>query len=47
MKRQVADQIRPKLCKLAAMLDEAEEDVLAFMTFRKEHRAKNNCAARQ
>jgi transposase-like protein len=38
--RQVADQIRPKLSKLAVMLDEAEEDVLAFMTFPKEHRAK-------
>jgi transposase-like protein len=36
--RQVADQVRPKLPKLAALLDEAEEDVLAFMTFPKEHR---------
>lgn len=35
--RQVADQVRPKL---AALLDEAEEDVLAYMTFPKEHRAK-------
>jgi transposase-like protein len=38
--RQVADQIRPKLTKLAALLDEAEEDVLAYMTFPKEHRSK-------
>jgi len=38
--RQVADQVRPKLPKLAALLDEAEEDVLAYMTFPKEHRAK-------
>ena len=38
--RQVADQVRPKLPKLAALLDEAEQDVLAFMTFPKEHRAK-------
>lgn len=38
--RQVADQVRPKLPKLAALLDEAEEDVLASMTFPKEHRAK-------
>ena len=38
--RQVADQVRPKLPKLAALLDEAEEDVLAFMTFPKGHRAK-------
>ena len=38
--RQVADQVRPKLPKLAALLDEAEEDVLAYMNFPKEHRAK-------
>jgi transposase-like protein len=38
--RQVADQVRPKLPKLAALLDDAEHDVLAFMTFPKEHRAK-------
>jgi transposase-like protein len=38
--RQVADQLRPKQPKLAALLDEAEEDVLAYMTFPKEHRAK-------
>jgi transposase-like protein len=35
--RQVADQLRAKLPKLAALLDEAEVDVLAFMTFPKEH----------
>ena len=35
--RQVADQLRAKLPKLAALLDEAELDVLAFMTFPKEH----------
>jgi putative transposase len=38
--RQVADQVRPKLPKLAALLDEAEQDVLASMSFPKEHRAK-------
>jgi len=38
--RQVADQVRPKLPKLAALLDDAEEDVLAYMTFPKAHRAK-------
>jgi putative transposase len=38
--RQVADQVRPKLPKLAALLDEAAEDVLASMSFPKEHRAK-------
>jgi putative transposase len=31
---------RPKLPKLAALLEEAEEDVLAYMAFPKEHRAK-------
>jgi putative transposase len=36
----VADQIRPKVPKLAAIMDEAEHDVLAYMTFPKEHRAK-------
>jgi putative transposase len=38
--RHVADQVRSKLPKLAAVLDEAEEDVLADMTFPREHRAK-------
>jgi putative transposase len=38
--RQVADQLRPKVPKLAMLLDEAETDVLAFMTFPKDHRAK-------
>ena len=35
--RNVADQLRAKLPKLAALLDEAEVDVLAFMTFPREH----------
>jgi putative transposase len=38
--RAVADQLRLKVPKLAALMDEAETDVLAFMTFRKDHRAK-------
>ncbi len=38
--RAVADQIRPKVPKLAAILDDAEPDVLAYMTFPKEDRAK-------
>ncbi len=38
--RSVADQIRPKVPKLATIMDEAEDDVLAYMTFPKEHRAK-------
>ena len=38
--RQVADQLRPKVAKLAALMDEAEHDVLAYMTFPGEHRQK-------
>jgi transposase-like protein len=38
--RQVADQMRPKLPKLAAIMDEAEDDVLAYMTFPKAHWTK-------
>ena len=38
--RKVADQLRPKLPKLATLLDEAEADVLAYMTFPAAHRVK-------
>jgi transposase-like protein len=38
--RRVADQLRPKLPKLAALMDEAEPDVLAYMGFPAAHRAK-------
>jgi putative transposase len=38
--RQVADQLRPKVPKLAAFMDEAEADVLAFMSFPNDHRQK-------
>ena len=38
--RRVADQLRPKLPKLAVFLDDAEADVLAYMTFPAAHRAK-------
>src|SRR5271157_4293580 len=38
--RQVADQIRPKVAKLASLMDEAETDVLAFISFPKDHRPK-------
>jgi putative transposase len=38
--RRVADQLRPQLPKLAAFLDEVETDVLAFMSFPKDHRPK-------
>jgi len=38
--RKVADQLRPKLPKLAGLLDQAESDVLAYMTFPTAHRSK-------
>ena len=38
--RQVADQLRPKVPKLAGLMDEAEADVLAYMGFPAQHRAK-------
>jgi putative transposase len=38
--RHVADQIRPKAHKLASLMDEAETDVLAYMSFPPAHRAK-------
>jgi transposase-like protein len=38
--RDVADQLRPRVPKLAGLMDNAEADVLAFMAFPKEHRAK-------
>jgi transposase-like protein len=38
--RRVADQLRPKVPKLAALMDEAEPDVLAYMTFPAAHRTK-------
>ncbi|QCI67739.1 IS256 family transposase [Phreatobacter stygius] len=38
--RRVADQLRPTVPKLAALMDTAETDVLAYMTFPAQHRAK-------
>lgn len=38
--RNVADQIRPKVPKLAQLMDTAEEDVLAYMTFPRQHWTK-------
>ncbi|GJD61747.1 IS256 family transposase ISMtsp13 [Methylobacterium frigidaeris] len=38
--RRVADQLRPKVPKLAALMDTAETDVLAYMGFPAAHRAK-------
>ena len=38
--RRVADQLRPKLPKLAILMDDAEPDVLAYMSFPPQHRTK-------
>jgi transposase-like protein len=38
--RDVADQARPRVPKLAALMDEAEADVLAYMGFPVQHRTK-------
>jgi transposase-like protein len=38
--RSVADQLRPKLPKLATLMDGAEPDVLAYMSFPPQHRTK-------
>ena len=38
--RKVADQLRPTLPKLAMLMDEAEADVLAYMSFPATHRTK-------
>ena len=38
--RQVADQLRSRVPKLAAMMDDAEADVLGYMSFPAAHRTK-------
>ena len=38
--REVADQARPRVPKLAGLMDTAEADVLAYMGFPAQHRAK-------
>ncbi len=38
--RQVADQLRPRVAKLATLMDAAEADVLAYMNFPAQHRPK-------
>ncbi len=38
--RQVADQLRPRWPKLGKLMDESEEDVLAYMAFPAQHRTK-------
>lgn len=38
--RHVADELRPRVSKLAALMDDAETDVLAYMEFPTQHRTK-------
>ena len=38
--RHVADQVRARWPKLAALMEEAEHDVLAYMSFPAQHRTK-------
>jgi putative transposase len=38
--RHVADQLRPRWPKLAALMDDSEHDVLAYMAFPTQHRTK-------
>lgn len=38
--RKAVDQIRPKVPKLAQLMDTAEEDVLAYMTFPRQYWTK-------
>jgi putative transposase len=38
--RHVADQLRPRFPKVAALLDDAEHDVLAYMDYPEAHRSK-------
>jgi transposase-like protein len=38
--RHVADQLRPRWPKLGALMDESEDDVLAYMAFPAAHRTK-------
>ena len=38
--RHVADQLRPRFPKVAALLDDAEHDVLAYMDYPEPHRSK-------
>jgi transposase-like protein len=37
--RQVADQLRPRVSKLAALMDNAEADVLAYLDFPAQHQS--------
>ncbi len=40
VRRQVADQLRPRWPKLAGLMDESEPDVLAYTAFPVQHRTK-------
>jgi transposase-like protein len=42
--RRIADQLRPNIDRLARLVDEAEPDVLAYMTFPQQHRTKLHSA---
>ena len=42
--RHVADQLRPRFEKLGRLMDEAEHDVLAYMTFARMNQAGFNTA---
>ena len=44
--RHVADQLRPRWPKLAALMDDSEHDVLAYMTFSPQHRTKLHSTTR-
>jgi putative transposase len=41
--RHVADQLRTRWPKLAALMDDSEHDVLAYMAFPAQHRTKLHC----
>jgi len=38
--RHVADELRPRVARLASLMDDAEPEVLAYMAFPAQHRAK-------
>ena len=40
VRRRMADQFRPRWPRLAALMDESEHEVLAYMAFPAQHRAK-------
>lgn len=42
--RQVADQLRGRLPRVAALMEDAEEDLLAYLAFPEDHRVKRRAA---